>query len=139
MLKNVKRFVETFKNYASYIHNFSWTDNFQNPRKKGKKEKKKLALEAIFRGYSIKKVFLKISQNSLENTCARLSFLLIGLRPATLLKWRLWHRCFGFTEHLQTTASGKVYPSLHSDMSKHEDYRLKITIWLGKSNRFTIR
>ena len=71
MLKNVKRFVETFKNYASYIHNFSWTDNFQNPRKEGKKEKKKLALEAIFRGYSIKKVFLKISQNSLENTCAR--------------------------------------------------------------------
>ena len=42
-----------------------------------------------------------------------------GLRPATLLKMRLWHRCFSvnfakflrtnfFTEHLQTTAS--VYP-----------------------------
>ena len=30
---------------------------------------------------SVKKVFLKISQNSQENTCARVSF----LRPATLL------------------------------------------------------
>ena len=37
MLKNAKRFVETFKNYASYIHTFSLTDNFQNSRKKGKK------------------------------------------------------------------------------------------------------
>ena len=31
-----------------------------------------------------------------------------GLRPATLLKKRVWHRCFKnifFTEHLWTTAS----------------------------------
>ena len=37
-------------------------------------------------------------QNSQENTCARVSFLIKlqawGLRPATLLKTRLWHRCF---------------------------------------------
>ena len=33
-------------------------------------------------------VFLEISQNSQENTCARVSFF------ATLLKKRLWHRCF---------------------------------------------
>ena len=45
---------------------------------------------------SVKKVFLEISWNSQENTCARVSFLikLHGLRPATLLKKRLWHRCF---------------------------------------------
>ena len=60
--------------------------------------------------YSIKKVFLRISQNSLENTCARASF--FSLRSATLLKKRLWHRCFHvsfgkvlrirfFKEHLQ--------------------------------------
>ena len=42
---------------------------------------------------SIKKVFLDISQNSQENTCARVSFLM-KLRPATLLKKWLWHRCF---------------------------------------------
>ena len=37
-----------------------------------------------------KKVFLEISQNLPENTCARVSFLIkfqaLGLRPATLLK-----------------------------------------------------
>ena len=39
-----------------------------------------------------KKVFLKIMKNSLENTCARISF---------LIKLQV------FTEHLWTTASGK--------------------------------
>ena len=61
-------------------------------------------------------MFLGILQNSQENTCARLFFLiklqasveainvqreiarvgynLTRLRPATLLKKRLWHRCF---------------------------------------------
>ena len=32
--------------------------------------------EGVVRGCSIKKVFLEISQNSQENTCARVSFLL---------------------------------------------------------------
>ena len=78
----------------------------------------------IFQGFSVvsqfqkqpsevfcKKVFLEVSQNSQENTCARVSFL-----PAALLKKRLWHRCFPvifvkflktpfYTEHLWTTAS----------------------------------
>ena len=40
MLKNDKRFVETFKNNASFIHTFSLTENFQNSRKKGKRRKK---------------------------------------------------------------------------------------------------
>ena len=40
MLKNARRFVETFKIYASYIQTFSLTDNFQLSRKKWKKEKK---------------------------------------------------------------------------------------------------
>ena len=40
-------------------------------------------------------MFLEISQNSQENTCARVSFFnkVADLRPATLLKKRLWHRC----------------------------------------------
>ena len=37
------------------------------------------------------KLFLKFLQNSQENTCARVSF--GRLRPATLLKKRLQHRC----------------------------------------------
>ena len=40
--------------------------------------------EAVIRRCSVKKVVLEISQNSQENTCARVS----GLRPATLLKKR---------------------------------------------------
>ena len=43
-------------------------------------------------------MFLKISQNSHENTCARVSFLIklrtSGQRPATLWKKRLWYKCF---------------------------------------------
>ena len=46
-------------------------------------------------------MFLKISQNSRENTLVRASFF---LRPATLLKKRLWHRCFprNFARFLRT-------------------------------------
>ena len=45
---------------------------------------------------SIRKVFLKISQNSQQNTCARVSFLnkVAGPRPATLLKKGVWRKCF---------------------------------------------
>ena len=43
-------------------------------------------------------VFLESSQNSQENTCAKVSFLIrlqvLGLRPATLLKKRHWHSYF---------------------------------------------
>ena len=53
--------------------------------------------KAVAQRHSVKKVFLEISQNLQENTCAK-AFSLInlqaGLRPATLLKKRLWHRCF---------------------------------------------
>ena len=55
MLKNAKRFVETFKNYASYIRTFNLTDNSQDSRKKGK-EDKNLVLEAVFRRSSMKKL-----------------------------------------------------------------------------------
>ena len=72
MLKNIKRFVETLNNKASYIKTFSLSDNFQNSRKKRTKEIN-LVLEAVFRRCSIKKVFLEISQNLQENTCVRLA------------------------------------------------------------------
>ena len=51
--------------------------------------------EAVAQRCSVKKVLLKISQNSQENTCARASFNKVaGLRSANLFKKRFWHRCF---------------------------------------------
>ena len=71
--------------------------------------------EAVAQNCSVKKVFLEISQNSQENTRARVSFFdkVAGFRPATLLKkrsgagvflWVLWN----FWEHLflQNTSGG---------------------------------
>ena len=49
-------------------------------------------IEAVVRRCSVKKVHIKISQNSQKNTCARVSFL-IKLQASILLKKRLWHRC----------------------------------------------
>ena len=48
--------------------------------------------EAVSQSCSVKKLFIEISQNSQENTFARVSFLLKLLKK--LLKKRLWHRCF---------------------------------------------
>ena len=51
--------------------------------------------EAVFGRYSIKKMFLEILQNPQKNTCTCLFFHKVtGLRPGTLLKNKLWHRCF---------------------------------------------
>ena len=55
-------------------------------------------LEAAIQRCSVKKVFLEISHNLQENTCARVSFFnkVAGLRPrvCTFIKKRLWHRYF---------------------------------------------
>ena len=54
---------------------------------------------------SVKKVFLRISQNSQENICARVSFLIkLKALHATLLKETLRHRCFpvNFSKFLRT-------------------------------------
>ena len=42
--KTQKNFIETFKNYVSYIQTFSLTVNYQNSRNKEKKKRKKLTL-----------------------------------------------------------------------------------------------
>ena len=53
-------------------------------------------------------MFLEIPQISQESTCARVSLLIklqdLGLRPANLLKKKLWHRYFpvNFAEFLRT-------------------------------------
>ena len=57
--------------------------------------------EAPTRGGLWKKAFLEISQNSQKNTYAKVSFLIKldawawnFIKKETLLKKRLWHRCF---------------------------------------------
>ena len=52
-------------------------------------------LEEVVQRCSVNKVLLEISQNSQENTRVRVSFFKeLQAMPATLLKKRLWHRCF---------------------------------------------
>ena len=49
--------------------------------------------EGVVRRCSIKKVFLEISQNSLENTCSRVSFL-ISCRPLVAAASLLFNNIF---------------------------------------------
>ena len=59
-----------------------------------KTSKSQSDLGTVARRCSVKKMFLKILQNSQENTCIRVS----------LLKKRLWHWCFpvNFVKYLRT-------------------------------------
>ena len=72
--------------------------------------------EAATRGVLFKKVFLEISQNSQENTCARVSFLIKLQTLGNFIKKEALAQVFScefceiskntfFTEHLWTTAS----------------------------------
>ena len=68
--------------------------------------------EARSQRCSVKKVFLKNSQHSQENTFARVLFRKVaGLRTVTLLKNRLWHRCFpvSFAKFLRTPFFQNTY------------------------------
>ena len=47
--------------------------------------------QAVVQRCSVKKVFLKISQSSQENTCARVFFL---IKFFLKKRYSLWHRCF---------------------------------------------
>ena len=75
--------------------------------------------KAATRGVLEKKVFLEISQNSQENTCAR-AFFLIKLQGCNFIKKETLTQVFSCefceiskntfsTEHLQTTASSKRF------------------------------
>ena len=60
-------------------------------------------------------MFLEISQNSQEKTCARASILIkLQAWPAPLLKRGLWHRCFplNFVKFLRTPFSQNTYGRL---------------------------
>ena len=72
-------------------------------------------LEAVTRSCPVKMVFLKISKNSKENSC-------VGLRPATLLKKRLQHRCFpvNFVKYLRTPFLYRTRPVAASWNQKND-------------------
>ena len=64
-----------------------------------------LSAEAVVQSCSVKKVFLKISENSQKKTCVTVSFLIkLQAAPAASLKKRLWYRCFlvNFPKFLRT-------------------------------------
>ena len=108
---------------------------------------------------SMKKVFLKISKNSQENTCAWASFL-IKLHASALqfyLKKRLWHRCFPvnigkflrtpfLTEHLWTTFSElRKHYQQKSDLRVYHsacerlllNFHPSVTWWKKRKSAFT--
>ena len=70
-----------------------------------------LNAKVVVRKSSVRKMFLNNSQNSQENTCARVSFFnkVAGLRLAAFLKKRLWHRCspVNFAKFLRTPSFAK--------------------------------
>ena len=66
---------------------------------------KPFAQDTVSRRCSVKKMFLGLSQNSQENICARVSLQSCMPQSATLLKKKLWHRCFpvNFAKFLRTS------------------------------------
>ena len=91
--------------------------------------------EAVVWRYSLESMFLEISQNSQENTCARASYL-IKLKPATLLRKRLWHRCFPvnfakflrilfLTQHLWWLLVGGITSGTKNGSNLHIAYLIK--------------
>ena len=86
-------------------------------------------------------MFLEILQNSQENTCARVSFLIkLQAYTATLLKKRLWHRCFSmkFAKFLRIpflqNTSGWLLPEIKLSSQK-KNHQGK---YLNKSLKFYV-
>ena len=52
--------------------------------------------EAVTLSYSVKKVFLKVSQNSQKNTCARVSFLMELQTSGNLIKNEAFAQVFSY-------------------------------------------
>ena len=80
-------------------------------------------------------MFLEVSQNSQENTCARDSFFnkVVGLRPVTLLKKSLWHSCFpvNFAKFLRTLfhrtpSDGCFYRSITNRSGNYDEKDMKV-------------
>ena len=99
--------------------------------------------KAVAQTCSVKKVFLQISQNSQEKTCARVSFLIKLQAPATLLKKRLWYWCFpvDFAKFLRTPFLQNI-PGSYSWNTAPEGWMVQgiedYSLW-NISNRINLR
>ena len=83
--------VKEYKHTHTHTHTQSHTQRQQQFEENQECQR----TEAVVQRCSLKKVFLEISQNSQENTCTRICFLIKEtLLKQTLLKRRLRHRCF---------------------------------------------
>ena len=81
--------------------------------------------QAVTQSCSVKKVFLKISQNSQENTCARVSFLIKLQTPGNFIKTETLALVFScefceiitifFIEHISWLLFGYVFIWISSD------------------------
>ena len=70
----------------------------------GSRDINRPSVEVVAQRCFIKKFFLEILQNSQENTCANKQTPVKTPQPATLLKKKLWYRCFpvNFAKFLRT-------------------------------------
>ena len=106
-----KVFTSHLINYFSFTESFLW------------RSLSEMNLLEVF----CEKVFLKIWQNSQENICARDSFLIeLQTTPATLLKKRLWHRCFpvNFAKLLRTP-----FPQTSIFRANISNFRVNVLDW----------
>ena len=115
--------------------------------------------EAATGGVLWQKVFLEISQNSQESPCARVSFIIklqtsgkhlcrslffnkvSGLRSATLLKKRPWHRGFpmNFAQFLRTPfVTEHLRWLLFRSLFEKTAWKLKTKLVFSKLNLFRI-
>ena len=115
----MRYFISTLGQITNFNESWTW-ERLWNFRCFWAVKSTEVATTGILR----KKVFLVISQNSQKNTCARKKHLYSGLRPATLLKKRLWHRRFSenFAKLLRTlflqNSSGRLLVKVIKMMSE---------------------
>ena len=89
---------------------------------------RELCLEqAVAQRCSPEKVFLETSQNSQENTCARVSFL---MKACNFIKKRPWDRCLpvNFAKFIETYR--KLTFSLKFQIFKRKLLLFSVTVWL---------
>ena len=83
---------------------------------------------------SVKKVFLKILQHS-QHLCQSLFFNKVaGLSLASLLKKRLWHRCFpvNFVKFLRTPFFNRTPPVAPSDCIPSNIFFIQLQIYISR-------
>ena len=102
--KGLRNLTPVLWRYLTYqeMSNINFAELVKNPKMNTTKPNY-IYTEAVAQRCSVKQVFLEISQNLQENTCARVTFLI-------KLTKRLWHRFFpvNFAKFLRTSFFTKI-------------------------------